>query len=130
MRDVAISSWALVIFLIDPAERIRPRSSRSVAAMVSYFFFFGAGFLTFHGFLGELILVEGLDMFVGHHRAATGGREALLEVLDDLGELVGGLLGELLAVPDLSQNLFFGGRMWSSNSVSNRRTSSTGTESR
>ena len=33
IRDVAISSWALVIFLIDPAERMRPRSSRSVAAM-------------------------------------------------------------------------------------------------
>src|SRR6478735_2615027 len=33
MRDVAISSWALVIFLIDPAERMRPRNSRSVAAI-------------------------------------------------------------------------------------------------
>ena len=35
IRDVAISSWALVIFLIDPAERMRPRNSRSVAAMCS-----------------------------------------------------------------------------------------------
>src|SRR5882757_10467067 len=33
IRDVAISSWALVIFLIDPAERMRPRNSRSVAAI-------------------------------------------------------------------------------------------------
>lgn len=69
-------------------------------------------------------------MFVGHHRAATGGREALLEVLDDLGELVGGLLGELwlsrISVKISSSEA----RMWSSNSVSNRRTSSTGTESR
>ena len=28
MREVAISSCALVIFLIDPADLIRPRSSR------------------------------------------------------------------------------------------------------
>jgi hypothetical protein len=33
MRDVAISSWAFVIFLIAPADRIRPRNSRSVAAI-------------------------------------------------------------------------------------------------
>jgi len=46
IRDVAISSWALVIFLIDPAERMRPRNSRSVAAIADYFFF-GAGLRTF-----------------------------------------------------------------------------------
>ena len=45
IREVAISSWALVIFLIAPAERIRPRSSRSVAAMNRYFFL-GAGLRT------------------------------------------------------------------------------------
>jgi hypothetical protein len=33
----------LVIFLIDWAERIRPRSSRSVAAMLDYFFFCSGG---------------------------------------------------------------------------------------
>ena len=61
MRDVAISSWALVIFLIDPADRIRRRSSRSVAAMirVTYFFFDGRGaWCTFTDSLLDLVVVH------------------------------------------------------------------------
>src|SRR4051794_30824637 len=49
IREVAIISWALVIFLIAPAERIRPRNSRSVAAIASTYFFFGGGLRTFNG---------------------------------------------------------------------------------
>ncbi|REA70494.1 hypothetical protein C3R44_24420, partial [Mycobacterium tuberculosis] len=47
LRAVALRSWALVLFLLAPAARLRPRRSRRVAALVRSFFFFGAGFLPF-----------------------------------------------------------------------------------
>ncbi len=97
----------LAIFLIDPAERIRPRSSRSVAAMVSYFFFFGAG-LTFTALFGELIR-RGPRICLSAPEAATGTRSPS-EVLDDLGELSAPPRW-FLAVLTSAQNLFFEARM-------------------
>src|SRR5574340_1633221 len=107
MREVAINSWALVIFLIDPAERMRPRSSRSVAGMS----FPGCLLLLrrrsladLHRFFTQLFLVECLDMLIRHHRTAASRSEAPFELVDDLDELVAGLVGELLGCPDVGKD--------------------------
>src|SRR5690606_16902778 len=105
IREVAISSWALVIFLIELIPRIRERSSRKVAIGGSHSLRSRRYRKTAHGSPGLLLDVlagdrQRLDLFVGqfagfglvHHAAAVGRQEALLELvggrLDLLGRLV------------------------------------------
>src|SRR6185295_5178280 len=87
IRDVAIISWALVIFLIDPAERMRPRSSRSVAA-ICYLGLLGCRLADLDGFLLQVLGIEGLGVLGDDHRAAVRGLEALLEFVDDRDQLL------------------------------------------
>src|ERR1700676_820292 len=106
MREVAIISWALVIFLMFPAERIRPRSSRSVAAIaVLSLVLLRCGLADLNRFLAHVGFVHRLGVLVGNHRAPVGCREALLELVDHVGQLVGDFVGELLGFRDLFENL-------------------------
>ena len=61
-------------------------------------------------FLLDVLFVHRLGLgLVDDHGAAVGGGEALLEVVDDLGQLLLGLLGELLGLPDVLEDVLVAG---------------------
>src|SRR4029077_5750830 len=59
-----------------------------------------------HRFFAEITLVQRVDVLVRHDRAAVGGCEALLEMVDRLGELVAEFIAEFLGLADLREDAF------------------------
>src|ERR1700761_2659670 len=131
MRDVAIISWALVIFLIAPAERMRPRSSRSVAAIFDYFFCSGgAGLCTCTASFSTWSSSRGSTC---SSRTTDPPPVAAKPFLNSLIESTNFFSVSSLSFCDflMSDRMPSSDpRMWSRNSASKRCTSSVGTESR
>ena len=61
-----------------------------------------------HCFFRYLVFVEGLDVLVAHHRSTAGSREALLELVDRVDQLLLGLFAELLRFLDVGQDAVLG----------------------
>src|SRR3954471_20915963 len=107
IRDAAMSSMARVIFFIDSVDLIRARYSRSDTAMLDYSFSASAALLLDDLLLLELVVLHGLflDLVADVDRAALRGLELLDEGVVGLAQLRRGLVGELLRVADLAEEL-------------------------
>src|SRR5918998_1837874 len=105
MREVAMSSIAPVIFLIDWTERVRRRSTLSCAAISASRSLLRGRLVDLDGLLVHLVGVHRLRvLLVAGHRGPIGGGELLLERLHRLHHAVLGALVERPGVTDLRQD--------------------------